>query len=298
MPTFYDIYQLSPESPDYYEQLGSKPKFWFRLAGDNQPWLFKYAREGTGEAWAEKVAAEVAELLGTPHAVVELAVFSGKNGCMSRSFVERNKGFDLIHGSEVLAGFLSSYDKGKIRRQSAHCLNNIIQAAQAAIDPAIREEQMRIFAGYFVLDALIINVDRHHDNWGLLREEKPGNAWAHVLAPSFDHASALGREMQDVRREKILADKKVPEYVLRGTGAIYLNEQQAKGENPLLLVEGIYHQYESWLRPWIEKIKALEEGQFQRILNNVPDTLMSKTAKLFAKEMIKFTLSRLRRLVP
>jgi hypothetical protein len=50
------------------EQLGSRPKFWYRVAGDNQPWLFKYTREHTGEDWSEKIASEVAKLLGVPAA--------------------------------------------------------------------------------------------------------------------------------------------------------------------------------------------------------------------------------------
>ena len=59
---FYKIIELVPESPENFEPLGSKRKFWLRLSTDKQPWLFKYARGGTGEAWAEKIAqAQLAE---------------------------------------------------------------------------------------------------------------------------------------------------------------------------------------------------------------------------------------------
>ena len=59
--------QLRSDSPDVIEQLGSKPKFWFRLEGDEQPWLFKFTRENTGEDWSEKIASEVATLQTPKH---------------------------------------------------------------------------------------------------------------------------------------------------------------------------------------------------------------------------------------
>lgn len=51
----YPVIHIRADSPELTEQLGSKPKFWFRMAGDDQPWLFKYTRENTGEHWAEKL---------------------------------------------------------------------------------------------------------------------------------------------------------------------------------------------------------------------------------------------------
>ena len=67
MPTStYRILELRPESSERFEALGSKPKFWFRMQETGKPWLFKFARPNTGEDWAEKVSAELADLLETP----------------------------------------------------------------------------------------------------------------------------------------------------------------------------------------------------------------------------------------
>jgi hypothetical protein len=92
MPTVYSVMRLKADSPELVEQLGSKPKFWFRVEGDAQPWLFKYTRENTGEAWSEKIAAEIADLIRVPHGRVELAAFVDRRGCAGRSFVLREKG--------------------------------------------------------------------------------------------------------------------------------------------------------------------------------------------------------------
>lgn len=59
--------------------MGSKEKFWLRLRG-GQRLLVKFAREGTGEHWAEKVGTEVAQLLGIPTPQVELGI-SGARPC-------------------------------------------------------------------------------------------------------------------------------------------------------------------------------------------------------------------------
>lgn len=88
MAELYPILQLRTDSPEVIEQLGSKPKFWFRKPDDEQLWLFKFTRENTGEDWSEKIASEVAKLLAVPGPQVELAKFMDKRGCALRSFVE------------------------------------------------------------------------------------------------------------------------------------------------------------------------------------------------------------------
>lgn len=48
---------------------------------------------------------------------------------------------------------------------------------------------------------MIGNVDRHHENWGILRKRVDGE-WYGRLAPTFDHASSLGRELVDTGANK------------------------------------------------------------------------------------------------
>src|SRR5690606_38524174 len=97
----YQVVELNRAVPrERIEQLGSKPKFWFRHS-DGRLWLFKYARENTGEHWAEKIAAEVAALLGVPHARVELASADGQWGAICCDFTHEGE-LELVHGNELL----------------------------------------------------------------------------------------------------------------------------------------------------------------------------------------------------
>ena len=145
MADIYPILELSVDSPETTEQLGSKPKFWFRMENDEQPWLFKFTREGTGEDWSEKIASEIAALLHVPAARVELATFMGKRGCASRSFVQTHAGFDLIHGSELLPGRVLGYDRHKRWQQSDHCIENILKVVQHAFPRSQRSQQLRAY---------------------------------------------------------------------------------------------------------------------------------------------------------
>ncbi|MEH2218254.1 MAG: hypothetical protein V7K72_14280 [Nostoc sp.] len=89
------------------ETLGSKYKFWF----DHEELgrcLYKQSRENLGEDWAEKVASELCELLGLPHAVYELAsTWEGSRGVVSPNFL--SQGGTLVHGNELLSSIVPNY---------------------------------------------------------------------------------------------------------------------------------------------------------------------------------------------
>lgn len=297
MAEFYPVHRLQTDSPELIEQLGSKPKFWFRWGDDEQPWLFKFAREGTGEHWAEKIAAELAVIIDLPAARVELAEFTSKPGLASRSFVRRKEGFDLVHGDELLAGHVIGYDRNKVFRQSSHSISNIVQAISAVFPEAgARETQLTRFAGLMVLDALIGNTDRHHQNWGILHRSKPDGSAEHEVAPSFDHASALGRNVPAEERERRLRDHTVLNYVRKGRGGIFWKSDDAKGANPLELVELAARSWPEYFRPWLARIHALAEADFAVIVDRVPDVWMDTSQKKFCLALLHATSSALKKL--
>jgi len=198
----YNILEISSENVLETESLGSKTKFWVRIVEDNEEedWLFKIPRENTGEHWAEKVAAKVGKILNIPCAHVELAKFEGTNGSCSKSFINKKKKPELIHGNEILSGRVIGYEKNKKYGQRDHTYTNIREAISRTGNESEAERALKHFAGYIVLDALIGNTDRHHENWALLRWTDKDKQTYHVLAPSFDHASSLGRVLLDKKR--------------------------------------------------------------------------------------------------
>ena len=62
-------------------------------------------------------------------------------------------------------------------RQSNHTLANIWQAMnEIFVQPKAVKSALLRMAEYIVLDAVIGNTDRHHENWGILRK-RVGDGW-------------------------------------------------------------------------------------------------------------------------
>lgn len=92
--------ELRGASAEREEPLGTKEKFWYRRP-DGSRWLLKFAREATGEDWAERIAADLARRLGLPHAEVELAACGGRRAVVVRDFTALGTKA-LVHGNELL----------------------------------------------------------------------------------------------------------------------------------------------------------------------------------------------------
>ena len=201
MSKFYRVIQIDSSQINNPEDMGSKNKFWYKSKQDTTKWLFKYCRKNTGEHWAEKIAAEVAALMKIKHARVELACYEGDKGSATKSITDKYK---LLHGNQILSEHISGYDKEKIFKQSDHTLRNIFFSLDNVFVKTNAKQKAKIqIAEYIVLDALIGNTDRHHENWALLRK-KINNKWVGKPSPSFDHASSLGRELEDRKRAILL----------------------------------------------------------------------------------------------
>lgn len=296
----YPVLQVQPENLISDEALGSKTKFWFRQGG--QHWLFKEARDNTGEGWAEKIAAEVAALMGISAATVELAEYEGRHGCASLMFVDSARGEVLYHGNEILAGQVLGYDPAKKFRQSDHTLENIrIAIYKLFPKPEVHHSVLTALAGYLVLDALVGNTDRHHENWGLLLSPKlEGNTIAGAelsVAPSFDHASSLGRELRDEKRLNIMRSAGVSAYVRKGKGAVFFAPEDAHGANPLRLVEFGANRLGEYFLPGLERLRRFTISDLDAVVDRVPDEHMSVAAKAFTKAFLAYTYESLCKLL-
>lgn len=277
------------------EAMGSKGKFWCLASGRRGKWLFKYPRENTGEHWAEKIAAEVARHLKTPYGRVELAVYNCIRGTVSDSFVNESQNQELVHGNQALYVTVPGYDRKKRRfHQSDHTLENIWLALERETDNP--EESKRQFAEYTVLDAVIGNTDRHHENWGIVRTgTSPG--WTRTLAPSFDHASSLGRELSDEKRMRRLIEKSIDGYIGRGRGGIYWSSSDKRPPSPLELVRLGAHGEPDLFRPAILRLEKLDDDSLREIVNRVPDDWMSSAAREFAIALMRYNVTTMREMM-
>ena len=292
-PVPYLIEEVGPDWVLQSEEMGGKAKFWYRPPGENETaWLFKFPRENTGEHWAEKVAAEVAGLLDIPCARVELAAFQGVRGSATVSFISGNQ--QLFHGNQILARHVGDYDPDRKFGQSRHTLENIWLALEGVFeDPEGVNTAKAHFAEFLVLDAVIGNTDRHHENWGVARRRDESGGWVGYLAPSFDHASSLGRELKDKRREGLLVNSRVGNYSEKGLGGVYWSESNVNSTSPLELVRLASGEYPELIAPALSKVSRLDEKALSEIVGRVPADWITPVAMEFAQALLCYNYKQL-----
>ena len=291
-----DMYPITDvkQKPERDEDLGTKRKFWYLSEETRTDWLFKYPREGSGEHWAEKIAAEVADSLGIMHAKVELAVYEGTKGSVTESFSRRYR--VLVLGNQSMQKVIQDYEVTLKYGQNRHTLSNIWKALEQEFGSQTGcEIAKRRFARYLTLDALIGNVDRHHENWGI--QKSRGISQRLFLAPSFDHASSLCRERTDEWREMALKENRVGHYSERGRGGVYWDENRRHAPSPLQLVRLAADAYPRYFRMALRRLHNLDEGLLDNAVNHVPDDWMSDAAKEFAIALMRYNLSELRKIL-
>ena len=299
MNDYYPIHKIMLEWAVQPEAMGTKRKFWYRdPASDQSDWMFKYPRQNTGEHWAERIVAEIAKRLKIPHARVELAEVYGNSssveperGTTTESFAPAE--IDLIHGNQIMTLEMPNYEQGLDFHQSYHTLDNIFKGLTRVLGPTtIRRQAQLGLCRYLVLDALVGNTDRHHENWGVLVRFSRRRFIA-KLAPSFDHASSLGRELSDSARERRLAAGTVGEYSERGQGGIYWSQSSDQSPSPLGLVRLAALRYPSLFLRTLQQLESLEPCKLENIVSRVPPNWMTEASRRFAVDLLYYNCQQL-----
>jgi len=294
----YPTIELADDVPAQLEQLGTKTKFWYRDQ-KGQKVLFKEGRPGTGENWSEKACCEIARLLGLPHAEYDLAAWRGRRGVITPSFVP--KGARLILGNELLGKIIDDYDEGKRFRARQHTVRTVMTVVSGRLvhqplgwdAPAEIKDAAGVMVGYLMLDALVSNQDRHHENWGMILVPDQGV----FFTPTFDHASSLGRNETDRTRTERLttsdSGRSVETYVGRARSAFFATPTSPK---PLKTLEAFLEAAK--IRPdaaayWLGKLGEIDVENLRAILSEIPDAEISEPAREFAVRMLEINAERI-----
>ncbi|TGP24895.1 MULTISPECIES: HipA domain-containing protein [unclassified Mesorhizobium] len=287
MTKAYPIIDVEAEA-EIPESLGTKEKFWVRH-GEKLS-LVKFGRPDTGEDWAEKIVCELATLLGLSHAHYDLATFQGRRCVITPSLVE--DGGRLILGNELIAHSTKGTAGTREYLQREHTVGRVLAALAVSLRPLVRTGWHN-FIGYLMLDAWTGNTDRHHENWGVIRSSD-GTV---RLAPTFDHASSLGRELSDEERAKRLATNdirfKVEAFAAKARSALFA---EVTDRRPLGTIDafalaarsnrssGLY---------WLKKLESISEASVEGIFMMVPASVMSVAQKEFGLRLLLANKRRL-----
>lgn len=284
-----------------HEQLGTKPKFWYR--DGERRMLFKAEERGTGEDWAEKLACELCGLLGLPHVHYELAVESEsqKPGVVCETCAPPPT--ILYLGNQLLFAIDPSYplEEGRRYKVPEHTAAAVAEALQILRPPPVQwmagvpsgiASALDVFAGYVMLDAWIANQDRHHENWGVLMVDKVLH-----LAPTFDHGASLARNLTDDERQDRLTTRdpgrRVERFVRRARAAFYAD---ATAQRPLTTVQAwraFAARAPKRAAIWLARLAAIDQSTISGLLDEVPPHRMSRISRDFTAAVLAENRRRL-----
>jgi hypothetical protein len=119
--------------------------------------------------------------------------------------------------------------------------------------------------------------------------QKPRRA---LLAPTFDHASSLGRELTDGERAERLAtrdrNRTVEHYALRkARGAIYRDAAATRALTPMDTFIQFGSVVPAAMDAWLQQVRTVQPAHLRSIVLHVPR--MSDTARVFATRFLETT---------
>lgn len=296
----FPVLTVPDDATQHFEPLGTKDKFWFDDAASGRNGLFKRTRPETGEDWAECVVADVAAALGLPHADYDLALHRGERGVVSWNFLTGDQ--LLLHGNEILGRSDHSYDGASgpavSRRNPYHTVRRVLGACSivTAVPPAADAAIARgddTMVGYLLLDALVCNTDRHHENWAWVVDPEARLAY---LAPTFDHGSSLGRNESDEKRLRRLRSRDqgftVRAYALRAKSGLFGGSTGDREPAQLRAMDAF--RAAARLRPaaarcWLKRLEVVDDEELRRIARRVPRSVGSEVVSDFAGTMMSCT---------
>lgn len=151
---------------------GNYPKAWRRIEGEVR--LYKSGSpifEGTANPdlgpYSEFLCAQVADALGVPHVPYSLEVWEGRLASVCPLMNDESTSFVPFHAATGAAGFAST-------------ARTMLELGDDALGP---------YLDMLVFDAIVLNPDRHANNFGFLRDNATGSYLG--MAPLFDHNLAL-----------------------------------------------------------------------------------------------------------
>ncbi len=293
-----EFYIVPDDAYDLPEQLGTKFKFWFR--GENgKDYLFKEGRLGTGENWAEVVSSRLCDILGIPHAIYDLASWRNQKGVISENFVPI--GCRLVHGNELLIRKSKNAQCTQLYKRKEHPLRMVLAVMKSvSTKPPLGfnpfnnvKSALDVFIAYLMFDAWIANQDRHDENWGLIRTPEKQT----YLAPTYDHASSLGRNESDqVKKFKLTTNdqrQNLQFYVERAKSAFFSSGAVVKRLSTIdAFIKAAKHSKSAAIN-WIEKLESISDEKILSAFEHIPNTELSDIGIEFGQKILFLNKRRL-----
>ena len=134
------------------------------------------------------------------------------------------------------------------------------------------------------------NTDRHHENWGAVVDYSDQYNPTYTLAPTFDHASSLGRNESDAARARRLttldARDTVEAYASRARSAFYGSATASQTLRHTDVLDALIRLAPDATKYWATIFSAIPQKVYQDIFARIDPKLISAEATQFALRML------------
>lgn len=284
----FDNWEVDEDSPF---GSGASEKKWLINPITKQKGIFKFPKgvdigKPTGEYWAEKVASQLAEILDIECAKVDIGTFKCRVGSMSYMILTEDE--ELIEGIQYITNIYKEYNQDKFidfRTQEPYSIKMILQS--------IRETGLgNNFLTLPIFDALIGNSDRHHSNWGIVKNKVNGNI---RISPLYDNGSSLCCLIDEKDVPDYLRDKMRFESLIFGKSKSMIRWENLDRIRHFELIEHIKNEYYEETLFIIEKIRNTLSGtKIREIIYSYNDSIINPKVK---ELLYAFLMERRERLI-
>lgn len=259
------------------EGSGRSAKVWLINEQTKEIGLFKFTKsEKTTEHISEKLASDLARLLGLECAKIEIGIYESRIGSMS--YLINNDREILVEGIYLVNKHYPNYDPYTLYdvvNKEYYSLEIILNSLS---EYNIRNEFLEIV----VFDFLIGNTDRHQNNWAVLRHDNNIR-----ICPMYDSGSSLCCYLEEESIDSFLGKDKVRFESMvnsKSKSRIRVNKKIKKEPTHLEVLQYIKQHYNECIEDLINVInKSITERAIDEILSNYSEDLLSRKRKKLIK---------------
>ncbi|MDU4862631.1 MAG: HipA domain-containing protein [Terrisporobacter othiniensis] len=261
---------------EYSEPSGKSRKEWIINKNTNEIGLFKWPKDyKTYEHCSEKLAYEIAEIIGIKCAKIDIGEYRNQVGCISYLINNIYKYEQLNHGLEYIISIRENYDDKECIDKNSGEFYNLELILEAVREYELEDDVLRMM----IFDYIIGNTDRHEKNWATIVSGQETR-----FSPLYDNGSSLCAYESD---EKILNNSNNREWynsrlIGKSKSCIRIDKEDKKYPKHQEVMKYIKSNYYEQTIEFVSNIsKKLDEDIIFKLINKYPESLISKHRKEF-----------------
>lgn len=264
-------FEIYPEGARDKSLLISPVKSEYEFLVSNHRYLFKHSfqtqsRVYPDQYWTEIIAYRIGCMLKIPVPPAFVAFNSNTKVCGSLiewflnypNQIEERR----VPGGDIMMKLIPSYDR---KKGNAHNFETIALYL-SILDKKSQFETswLTFWCDMILFDAIIGNIDRHQDNWGLLWNQDQASRVR--MSPVFDNGTSLGYEILEENMDVFYVPDRMRAYIKKGKHHLRWrasDEQKCQHAEMLFLLLNKYPELKEHVKC---KLDLFELGQIEAII--------------------------------